>query len=283
MAEGQKRGGFKKFSKSYRDGEGGCWVLTWAAWVGRGCVSVSMVTSRKQEVFSLLGNLLKALGASIPTAAASSGADGSDAGIELGAVCLHRVPACKRREPLLSSPKSQLSESIYSTAWLGLQAGAGVVQEPSVCPSCSTGMEWMVGGKSTVMEPHSGPKQWELSTEEVLVPTRRELRSFSQTLGFPQSPRRRLQRAARRQPCTEQDPAFTAAPRIPLPPCADAGAGRRPTPVLPRELCEELSKTHLPRPQPSWDFPLWWNAGKMGKAPSFPTLQQSQMQRMLGH
>lgn len=117
----------------------------------------------------------------------------------------------------------------------------------------------------------------------MLVPTRRELSSFSQTLGFPQSPQRRLQRAARRQPCAEQDLAFTAAPRIPLPPCADAGAGGRPTPVLPRELCEELSETHLPRPRPSWDFPLWWNAGKMGKAPSFPTLQQSQMQRMLGH
>lgn len=32
MAEGQKRGGFKKFSKSPGDEEGGRRVLTWAAW-----------------------------------------------------------------------------------------------------------------------------------------------------------------------------------------------------------------------------------------------------------
>ena len=62
MAEGQKRGGFKKFRKSYWDGAGGCWVLTWAAWVGRGCVSVSMVTSRKQEVFSSVGKLAEGSG-----------------------------------------------------------------------------------------------------------------------------------------------------------------------------------------------------------------------------
>lgn len=88
--------------------------------------------------------------------------------------------------------------------------------------SCSRGMGWMLGGKSTLMEPRSGPKQWELSTEEVLVPTRRELCSFSQTLGFPQSPQRRLQQAARRQPCTEQDlpslllPAFLCL-HVPMP------------------------------------------------------------------
>jgi len=36
--------------------------------------------------------------------------------------------------------------------------------------------------------------------------------------------------------------------------------------VLPRELCKELNKTHLPRPQPSWDFPLW-ECGENGEGP----------------
>lgn len=94
MAEGQKRGGFKKFSKSVGDEEGGHRVHTWAAWPQRGgCTST--VTSCKGEVAS--GNPLGMRGVwgfTSPGLARALLLMGQVLGMGLGSVFMHWVPAC---------------------------------------------------------------------------------------------------------------------------------------------------------------------------------------------
>lgn len=57
--------------------------------------------------------------------------------------------------------------------------------------------------------------------------------------------------------------------------CRGAGARRGPVPPLPRD--PSTRQTH-----PSWDSPLCWTGGEMGKTPSaaFPTWQQPQEQQV---
>lgn len=78
------------------------------------------------------------------------------------------------------------------------------------------GME--AGGESAPMEPHSGMKRWERGAEEAVVPAGRETCSFSQFLVFPKALGLHIA-----GPRAEQELAFAAALRIPLPPRAAAG------------------------------------------------------------
>lgn len=225
MAEGQKRGGFKKFSKSPGDGEGGHRVLTWAAWPQRGgCTST--VTSRKREVAS--GNPLGmrgALGFCIPRAGSSPAADGPGAGNGTGTglhalgASVHPVGVNPTLTPLgISAPQiTPCKEHSPRCVPGGESRGWGCPGPLQVLLQQRFGME--AGGESAPMEPHSGMKRWERGAEEAVVPAGREPCSFSQFSVFPKALGLHIA-----GPRAEQELAFAAALHIPLPPRAAAGA-----------------------------------------------------------
>lgn len=171
-----------------------------------------------------------ALGFYVPRAGSSPGADGSGAGTGTGTslhalgASVHPMGVNPTLTPLgISAPQiTSFKERSPGCVAGGETCGWGCPGPLRVLLQQRFGME--AGGESALMELRSGPKRWELGAEEAVVPAGRELCSFSQTSGFPQSPRRWLQRTAHRRPRAEQELAFAAALRIPRPPRADAGA-----------------------------------------------------------